>query len=174
MKWLVLWELSTPQGYNSRENGASELDIETLQRILILIPESTVTPYQNDLDDYRTELMRGTQFMREEMEEHASKYREIVKSIYGSRYSVSGKRSPKVDERVFMKLPTESRKGKHPKLVCEWEGPYRVLESSENSALTTKIGVDARPRAHKRATRSTAVMSRGYFRRACERKDREA
>ncbi|EYB91080.1 hypothetical protein Y032_0210g2117 [Ancylostoma ceylanicum] len=182
---------TTTKGYNSRENGASERAIETLQRILKkkvqfpdywdvmlphavyaynvtphsatgespffllhgfdpaipseVIPESMVTPYQIDLDDYRTELMRGMQLIREEVKEHASKYREIMKTVYDSRHKVSGGRSPKVGERVRMKLPTERRKGKHPKLTCEWEGPYRVLQSSENSALISKIGGDEEP-----------------------------
>ncbi|RCN42760.1 hypothetical protein ANCCAN_11243, partial [Ancylostoma caninum] len=102
--------------------------------------------------------MRCMQLMREEVKEHASKYREIMKSIYDLRHNVSGKRSPKVGERVFMKLPRERRKGKHPKLTCEWEGPYRVLESSENSAVITKIGGDE---AYKGATRSTVDVPRG-------------
>ncbi|KAL6737984.1 hypothetical protein Aduo_011585 [Ancylostoma duodenale] len=182
---------TTTKGYNSRENGASERAIETLQRILKkkvqfpdywdvmlphavyaynvtphsatgespffllhgfdpvtpseVIPENMVTPYQIDLDDYRTELMRGMQLIREEVKEHASRYREKMKNVYDSRHKVNGEKAPKVGERVFMKLPTERRKGKHPKLTCEWGGPYRVLESSENSALITKIGVDEEP-----------------------------
>ncbi|EYC04907.1 hypothetical protein Y032_0085g1856 [Ancylostoma ceylanicum] len=191
---------TTTKGYNSRENGASERAIETLQRILKkkvqfpdywdvmlphavyaynvtphsatgespffllhgfdpvtpsdVIPESIVTPYQIDLDDYRTELMRGMQLIREEVKEYACRYREKMKNVYDSRHRVDDDKAPKVGERVFMKLSTERRKGKHPKLTCEWEGPYRVLESSENSALITKIGVD-----DKSATRSPLKVS---------------
>ncbi|EYC00433.1 hypothetical protein Y032_0115g467 [Ancylostoma ceylanicum] len=47
------------------------------------------------MDDYWTELMRGMQLIRKEVKEHASKYREITKWAYDSRYKVSGKRSPK-------------------------------------------------------------------------------
>ncbi|EYC00432.1 hypothetical protein Y032_0115g467 [Ancylostoma ceylanicum] len=38
------------------------------------------------MDDYWTELMRGMQLIRKEVKEHASKYREITKWAYDSRY----------------------------------------------------------------------------------------
>ncbi|VDO30591.1 unnamed protein product, partial [Heligmosomoides polygyrus] len=41
-----------------------------------------------------------------------------------------------------MKIPTEKQSFSNPKLANPWEGPYRVIEVSDNSALVTLINVD--------------------------------
>ncbi|VDO83545.1 unnamed protein product [Heligmosomoides polygyrus] len=47
------------------------------------------------------------------------------------------KAPPKVGDRVHMKVPSEKQSSRNPKLANSWEGPYRVIESSDNSALLT-------------------------------------
>ncbi|VDO21359.1 unnamed protein product [Heligmosomoides polygyrus] len=51
-------------------------------------------------------------------------------------------RLPKVGARVLMKLPRERAQRGHPKLTVAWDGPFRVLEASENSA---RIGREEEP-----------------------------
>ncbi|XGW28157.1 hypothetical protein V3C99_008173, partial [Haemonchus contortus] len=179
------------KGYNSRENGAAERAIGTLQRILkkkievpemwdVLLPNAVfaynVTPHAGtgespffllygfdpviplnslpesrvrlseiDLDDYKTELVRGMRVIRDEVARQAERYRERMKKYYDDKKAVDKSYLAKVGERVFMKMPRERSHAKHPKLACEWDGPYRVIETSENSALVTKIGVNEDP-----------------------------
>lgn len=44
-----------------------------------------------------------------------------------------------------MKLPCERARRKHPKLTMDWDGPYRVLQANDTSALITKIGAEEEP-----------------------------
>ncbi|VDP42038.1 unnamed protein product [Heligmosomoides polygyrus] len=77
--------------------------------------------------------------IRDEVNEQASRYRGAMKRYYDARKGVNQAYSPKVGDRVFVKMPREKTKDKFPKLTYDWEGPYRVLEVSHNSALVTKI-----------------------------------
>lgn len=52
---------------------------------------------------------------------------------------------PNVASRVFMKLPWERSQNWHPNLSTEWDGPFRVVENSENSALIARIGREEDP-----------------------------
>ncbi|KAK6013854.1 zinc knuckle, partial [Ostertagia ostertagi] len=63
-----------------------------------------------------------------------------MKEVYDNRKDVDVLSLPVVGGRVFMKLPREKARGKHPKLTMDWDGPYRVLQADETSALITKIG----------------------------------
>ncbi|VDO62573.1 unnamed protein product [Heligmosomoides polygyrus] len=98
-----------------------------------------------DMDDYKMELMRGLQLIRDEVKDHAEKYREKMKRYFDARQAVEERRLPKVGARVFMKLPREREQSRHPKLTIEWDGPFRVLETSDNSALITRIGCEEEP-----------------------------
>ncbi|XGW16017.1 hypothetical protein V3C99_001455, partial [Haemonchus contortus] len=51
----------------------------------------------------------------------------------------------KEGDRVYVKIPSEKGKVSHPKLTTDWSGPYRVIESSANSALVTLIGQNKEP-----------------------------
>ncbi|EYC17492.1 hypothetical protein Y032_0030g2085 [Ancylostoma ceylanicum] len=110
-----------------------------------VIPEGRVTQYQVDWDDYKTELLRGMQLIREHVREYADKYRERMKKSYDKRHSADASRLPTIGSRVFMKLPAEKSKSKYPKLTNEWDGPFRVLDASETSALISRIGADEEP-----------------------------
>lgn len=46
---------------------------------------------------------------------------------------------------VFVKMSRERASAHHSMLVCEWEGPYKVTKSSENTALVTKICENEEP-----------------------------
>nr|CDJ80402.1 hypothetical protein HCOI_00076500 [Haemonchus contortus] len=63
-----------------------------------------------------------------------------MKEVYDKRKNVNVLPLPAVGGKVFMKLPREKARGKHPKLTIDWDGPYRVLQTDETSALITKIG----------------------------------
>ncbi|RCN38569.1 integrase core domain protein [Ancylostoma caninum] len=151
------------KGYNSRENGACERTIGTLQRILkkkiefpdfwdtmlpnavyaynvtphtatgeslffLLhgfdpvvpmnsVPEGKVQLHHIDLDDYKAELIRGMRLIQSEVNAHAQLYRNKIKEFHDAKNKVDPRRHPKVGERVFMKMPTEKAKSKHPKLT---------------------------------------------------------
>ncbi|WKX98818.1 hypothetical protein Q1695_014030 [Nippostrongylus brasiliensis] len=110
-----------------------------------VIPQSEITRHHVDLDDYKSELMRGLQLIRDQVREHADGYREKMRTHFDSHNAVESKRLPKVGSRVFMKLPAERRRSRHPKLAQEWDGPFRVLEVSGTSALITRIDADEEP-----------------------------
>ncbi|EYC34832.1 hypothetical protein Y032_1367g3848, partial [Ancylostoma ceylanicum] len=110
-----------------------------------LIPDGEVTKYQIDLDDYKTELLRGMQLVREHVNENMEAYRERMKNRYNAGHDVDVMKLPRVGGRVFMKLPVEKRKSKHPKLTYDWDGPFRVLEVGDTSALISRIGTNEDP-----------------------------
>ncbi|VDO92581.1 unnamed protein product [Heligmosomoides polygyrus] len=118
---------------------------ECLYSGLCALDETGVAEVQIDVDDYKTQLIRGMRIIRDEVYAQAERYRAGMKAYYDKKQHVAETRAPEVGERVFMKLPRERGQAKHPKLACEWEGPYRVIEASENSALITRIGVNEEP-----------------------------
>ncbi|CAJ0591574.1 unnamed protein product [Cylicocyclus nassatus] len=72
--------------------------------------------------------------------------RERMKASYDREKGVeSCPAPPKVGDRVYMRIPSEKQSSSHPKLANPWEGPYRVIEASENSALITLINQDKEP-----------------------------
>ncbi|KAL6730441.1 hypothetical protein Aduo_001418 [Ancylostoma duodenale] len=89
------------------------------------VPEGKVELHHVDLDDYKAELVRGMRLIQSEVNMYAQLYRSRMKQYYDARFKVDLKRHPKLGERVFMKMPTEKAKAKHPKLTFDWDGPYR-------------------------------------------------
>ncbi|VDP39960.1 unnamed protein product [Heligmosomoides polygyrus] len=81
----------------------------------------------------------------EEVSEHATAYRAKMKEAYDRLKAVDVLSLPTMAERVFMKLPRERTSGRHPKLTFDFEGPYRVVEAGDTSALITKIGSKDEP-----------------------------
>ncbi|KAL6729626.1 hypothetical protein Aduo_000666 [Ancylostoma duodenale] len=57
----------------------------------------------------------------------------------------STKDIPTISSRVFMELPTEKGQSKYPEPTSEWDGPFRVLDVSETSALISRIGANEEP-----------------------------
>ncbi|KIH45387.1 hypothetical protein ANCDUO_24572, partial [Ancylostoma duodenale] len=68
-----------------------------------------------------------------------------MKERYDKQNNVDMRELPKVGDRVYVKLPREKYSQKFPKLHNEWGGPYRVIETSENSALLAHIYDDVEP-----------------------------
>uniref|UniRef100_A0A8R1ID80 Integrase-type domain-containing protein n=1 Tax=Caenorhabditis japonica TaxID=281687 RepID=A0A8R1ID80_CAEJA len=46
---------------------------------------------------------------------------------------------PGVGDRVLIRIPAEKLRSKNPKLANEWQGPYRVLKTTDNSAEVAPI-----------------------------------
>ncbi|KAL6730064.1 hypothetical protein Aduo_001060 [Ancylostoma duodenale] len=110
---------------------------ETLQ-------EKEVTTYMVDLEEYIQELLVGTNAARSYAAEQSAKARSKMKAHYDRTKQVC-RAPPRVGERVYLRVPTEKQTSSHQKLANEWTGPYRILETSENSALITAIGSQDEP-----------------------------
>ncbi|XGW09034.1 hypothetical protein V3C99_011385 [Haemonchus contortus] len=143
------WDMMLPHvvyAYNVTPHEATgESPFFILHGIDPVIPSSTmpgadVSKYKVFVDDYRTDLLNGLQLIREEVRAKNENYRAKMKEVYDKRKNVDVLSLPAVGGRVFMKLPREKSRGKHPKLTIDWDGPYRVLQTDETSALITKIG----------------------------------
>ncbi|VDP44095.1 unnamed protein product [Heligmosomoides polygyrus] len=91
----------------------------------------------------------GTEKWKESWEEFnplmVAEDAEQMKREYDKRHSVDVGKHAKVGDRVYLLSPNEKTSSSHPKLACEWSGPYRVLETSQNSALITRIGENSDP-----------------------------
>uniref|UniRef100_A0A7I5E5W1 CCHC-type domain-containing protein n=1 Tax=Haemonchus contortus TaxID=6289 RepID=A0A7I5E5W1_HAECO len=70
--------------------------------------------------------------------------RERVEQNYVKWKSVS-KRPSAVGERVYMRIPMEKASSTHPKLVNERNGPPRVIDVSDNSAMVTPEAGNVEP-----------------------------
>ncbi|EYB94484.1 hypothetical protein Y032_0171g324 [Ancylostoma ceylanicum] len=108
------------------------------------LAEREVSMYAVDMDSYLQELTIGTQIAREYAQEVNSKMRDRMKTAYDREKRICVD-PPKVGDRVYMKIPGEKQSSRNPKLVNPWEGPYRVIETSENSALVTLINQNKEP-----------------------------
>ncbi|EYC20630.1 hypothetical protein Y032_0021g326 [Ancylostoma ceylanicum] len=97
------------------------------------------------MDDYRTELMNGMKITQELIREKNDECRSKMKEQYDRRHKVKTEKLLKIGEKVFMRMPAEKSKCKHPKLAYDWSAPYRVIETSENSALISEIGSEEEP-----------------------------
>lgn len=76
--------------------------------------------------NYKSELERGLRQFRDEV---ADAYRPKMKRYHDAERAVDERRHFKVGSRAFMKLPTERRRSKHPKLTQKWDGPFRMWRS---------------------------------------------
>lgn len=110
-----------------------------------VVPSGEVARYPLDLDDYKSELVRGLELIRRQVKESTEAYRESMKRHFDNAHAVEDAALPKVGSRVFMKLPVERRKSKHPKPAHDWNGPFRVTETSDTSALISRIGAEEEP-----------------------------
>lgn len=84
-----------------------------------VVPMEEVKCYNVDFDDYRTVLLHGLHIIRKEAAEHTRMYREHMKKVYDGTHKVREDLLPVVGDKVFMKLPAEKAKGKHPMLTIE-------------------------------------------------------
>ncbi|EYC42134.1 hypothetical protein Y032_0541g3182 [Ancylostoma ceylanicum] len=112
-----------------------------------VIPNGGVSWYSMDksLDDYKSQLLQAIAETHDRVKEYNERVRESMKRAYDERNKVDFRKHPKVGDRVYLLSPNEKAMNVHPKLVCEWSGPYRVLETSQNSALITRMGENSEP-----------------------------
>ena len=103
-----------------------------------------VTKCMVDLDSYINELTIGTKLAREYAQKVNEKMRSRMKRIYDQEKGVV-EHSVRVGNRVYMRIPREKQSSTNPKLVNPWQGPYRVLESTDNSAVVTLIHQNQEP-----------------------------
>ncbi|XGW33812.1 hypothetical protein V3C99_017905 [Haemonchus contortus] len=110
-----------------------------------VIPQDGVTFNHFDADDYKYELLAGVRLAQECATELNEKYKQKMKDAYDKRHKAYPQKPPRVGDRVFLKLPREKCAQKFPKLCEPWGGPYRVIETSENSALLSHINEKDEP-----------------------------
>ncbi|KAK6009174.1 integrase core domain protein [Ostertagia ostertagi] len=102
------------------------------------VPPNEISNYAVDFESYTQEVAAATKIARDYARKANDKMRHKMKIAYDRDKQVCLK-TPKVGDRVYMKVPTEKQSSRNPKLVNPWEGPYRVLDISNNSALITLI-----------------------------------
>ncbi|XGW13215.1 hypothetical protein V3C99_013667, partial [Haemonchus contortus] len=110
-----------------------------------IIPRDQLSFNHLDADDYKHELLASIRLAQECANELNGKYKTRMKNAYDKRNKIDVDKLPKVGDRVFLKLPREKVSKKHPKLSEPWGGPYRVIETSENSALICNINENEEP-----------------------------
>ncbi|KAL6738274.1 hypothetical protein Aduo_011837 [Ancylostoma duodenale] len=79
-----------------------------------VIPEGQVTKYQIDLDDYKMELLRGMQLVREHVQEYTTAYRQKMKEQYDSRHDVDVMKLPQGYVRIDLEDRSERGSLVHP------------------------------------------------------------
>ncbi|EYC28685.1 hypothetical protein Y032_0007g3355 [Ancylostoma ceylanicum] len=109
------------------------------------IPSESLSWNHVDFDDYKYELLTSIQHLRDCSRGMSEEYRNSMKQRYDARNKVEPSKLPRVGDRVYVRLPGEKNKSKHPKLVDCWSGPFRVIEVSENSALLSNIAKNEDP-----------------------------
>ncbi|EYC32035.1 hypothetical protein Y032_0003g1364 [Ancylostoma ceylanicum] len=112
-----------------------------------IIPNGGVSWYAMDenLEDYKAQLLQSVAESHERIREYNERVREKMKREYDRRNDVDVGKHAKVGDRVYVFSPNEKALNSHPKFACEWAGPFRVLETSQNSALVSRIGEDSEP-----------------------------
>ncbi|EYC37336.1 hypothetical protein Y032_0802g2426 [Ancylostoma ceylanicum] len=110
-----------------------------------VIPADQLALHHMDLDDYKHELLAAIKLGQECAKEINEKYTQKMKETYDRRNKVDESRLPRVGDRVYVKLPREKTSRQYPKLCDPWGGPYRVIETSNNSALLASINENIDP-----------------------------
>ncbi|EFO97374.1 hypothetical protein CRE_16625 [Caenorhabditis remanei] len=102
--------------------------------------EELVGKYQVDVDEYKLRHAEQMHLAQEAAREHMKKERESMKESFDEKHNVAGRKFPVVGDRVMVKIPAEKLGARNAKLVNEWKGPYRVVETTENSASVQFMG----------------------------------
>ncbi|KAH7719684.1 gagpol and env protein precursor [Aphelenchoides avenae] len=103
------------------------------------VPTTTISPYTVDLDGYKVELARGMKALHEVTTERIKKQAEAMKSYY-DRVNEVDKTQFKLFDRVFVFNPNVAVDKNSTKLTSPWEGPFRIVEMSDNSATVRYLG----------------------------------
>ncbi|KAH7724764.1 gagpol and env protein precursor [Aphelenchoides avenae] len=102
-------------------------------------PTSVVSPYTVDLDTYKMEIARGMKALYEVTTERIKSQAEAMKRYY-DRVNEVGKTKFELFDRVFVFNPNVPVDKDSSKLTPPWEGPFRIVEMSENSATVRYLG----------------------------------
>ncbi|VDO26642.1 unnamed protein product, partial [Heligmosomoides polygyrus] len=98
-----------------------------------------------DLNDYKHELLAAIHLGQECSKEINNAYTAKMKAAYDKINKTDVSRLPKVGDRVYVRLPREKANKQYPKLCEPWGGSYRVIETSDNSALLANINENVDP-----------------------------
>ena len=93
------------------------------------------TPYQVDLDDYKTELTVGLAEAWRTAQDHLKKAQKGQKRAYDRQ---AKERKVQVGDRVMVLMPAEQT-GKNRKLQRLYFGPYRVIEIHPNGVTVVPV-----------------------------------
>lgn len=112
-----------------------------------IIPNVGVSWFAMDkhIGDYKAQLLQSIAEAHERIQEYNSLIREQMKQEYDKKHKVDVGKHAVVGDRVYILSPNGKPTSSHPKLANEWSDPYRVLETSQNSALITRIGENVEP-----------------------------
>ncbi|VDK52496.1 unnamed protein product, partial [Cylicostephanus goldi] len=112
-----------------------------------VIPNGGISWYSMDksVDDYKAQLLQAVAEAHERVRDYNNRVREEMKRSYDLRNKVDEDKLAKVGDRVYLLSPREKGSNTHPKLTSQWAGPFRVIETSQNSALVTRIGENTEP-----------------------------
>ena len=100
------------------------------------------TPYQVDLDDYKTELTVGLAEAWRTAQDHLKKAQKGQKRAYDCQ---AKERKVRVGDRIMVLMPAEHT-GKNKKLHRPYFGPYCVIEIHLNGVMVVPVD---RPKIHK-------------------------
>ena len=93
------------------------------------------TPYQVDIDDYKSELVFNLAEAWQSAREHIQKSQRRQKKNYDKHVKA---RAIRIGDRVMVLMPQEQT-GKNRKLQRPYFGPYRVLETHPNGATVVPV-----------------------------------
>ncbi|EYB84337.1 hypothetical protein Y032_0318g2346 [Ancylostoma ceylanicum] len=107
--------------------------------------DTRISTYMVDMDTYINEMLVGMKLAHAHAQAHNENARQKMKVAYDKGNRVI-ERPLTLGDRVYMRVPSEKSSSKHPKLVNEWTGPFRVIDVSDNSAFLTLINADEDPK----------------------------
>uniref|UniRef100_A0A8R1IJK0 RNA-directed DNA polymerase n=1 Tax=Caenorhabditis japonica TaxID=281687 RepID=A0A8R1IJK0_CAEJA len=125
--------------------GAQEIDEmkevkeQAKMEIMKSDPEEHIDQYQVDVDDYKFRHAEQMNQVHEEARAYIHKEQESAKRFFDGKHKVHKIKHPGVGFRVLIRIPAEKLRSKNPKLSNEWQGPYRVLKTTDNSAEVAPI-----------------------------------
>ncbi|KAH7680235.1 gagpol and env protein precursor [Aphelenchoides avenae] len=102
-------------------------------------PSVTVSKYTVDDDSHKMNFARGMKELHELVTQRIEREAEAMKAYYDKQHGVE-KTSFLISDRVFVYNPNIVVDKYSSKLTPQWEGPFRILELSDNSALVRYLG----------------------------------
>ncbi|VDN45541.1 unnamed protein product [Gongylonema pulchrum] len=91
-----------------------------------------------DLTDYRTEFPQSLKEIWLQTTKNIQEAQAAAKAYYDKRWNTKTSQF-KMGGRVIVSAPTEARRCLHPNLAPRFNGPCRILELSNSSALVKQV-----------------------------------